>query len=190
MSSMHAIFLLLVVVAVLHGQKPDDCGEYACPSYTTVDNGDYEVRTYTGRSSWVKTGGRSFMGSGMMFMRLFRYINANNIKMTIPVLTKKQTGSSRIEMFFYLDEDTPPTPRSRSVSLVYMESKEFYVRSFTTPGGMWNWPSNSDFEREVAALRRDINDESLYDTAAYYRVGYTPPMHSEDRHSEVWLEKL
>jgi hypothetical protein len=69
--------------------------------------GSIEVRELpAGRWITTKVVGRYFERADGLFMRLFDYIKANDISMTVPV----QGGLTNAEMRFYLHEDAPSAP--------------------------------------------------------------------------------
>jgi len=194
------LILAAVPLAVLcQGGRPPLCTEYECPQYTSTDleqqsgeNTWNELRTL-GETRWVST---EYWWSSMAFWRLFRYIQGSNdqslkMDMTAPVLMGKREGGPKT-MQFFIGANVATVPRATGTwtpvtRLNWPAGTQFYVRTFYT---MDSYPSDSDNARELAALRTDVGNPTLYDGSIYYTAGYNSPMDRGQRRNEIWIPKL
>jgi len=127
-------------------------------------------------------------------MRLFRYIKGANdrkqkIKMTVPVINKKQhKSSSASEMSFFIpfaQQANAPKPTASDVYIQKLQSLCVYVRSF---GGWMKFNEQKNKKKLKNALNKDGLGNS-YRKDYYYTAGYDSPWKFLDRHNEIWFIK-
>lgn len=179
------------------GDLADKCnGRFRCPPIIppieTDETGDrdYEIRTYSSANwTWIGTE----YEQGVSFRKLFNYINANGIQMTIPV-PKKIRSDGNSTMYFYIPSVTDNVPRTNDPSIETTQPqlpRAFFVRKF---GGK---ATITDYRNNVDALMEDVAGDSTelnplnYNEDAWFKVGYDAPWAPVNgRLNEVWLEKL
>lgn len=135
-----------------------------------------------------------FTGNKNPFMRLFGYIQGANdkkekINMTVPVINKKDSTSSSIEMSFFIpfaQQANPPRPTASDVYIENMRPLCVYVRSF----GGWMWLSGRSNYAELKNALRNDGLENSYSKNYYYTAGYDSPWKIRNRHNEIWFIKL
>jgi len=183
---MRALALLLLAPALAVASKPAFCKSYDCPAFTSQALADnVELRTYS-PSTWASTSNSGNRQKRGMFMKLFRYIQGDNVQdenipMTVPVLTKVEPSST--SMMFYMP-GSPPQPRQSDVSLVNMGTTAFYVHTFRTYG----WTSQGDYDEAAAELKAELTAQGrTWNQNVEYQVGYDSPW-TFFRHNEIWLE--
>ncbi|CAH1786585.1 unnamed protein product [Owenia fusiformis] len=177
-------------------KKPDFCNGLDCPSFKVIETTkDYELREYA-MSNWVTTqlsGIDYSQAQYTMFMRLFNYIQGNNVKkmkiaMTCPVIVRIIPGQGpacedNFTMSFFVPPSmaNPPKPTDPTVELTSMRSMRVYVRGF---GG---FATLQKYQDEALALGKAINDQSKYVTDHWFTGGYDAPFKLFNRHNEIWF---
>ncbi|XP_052073939.1 heme-binding protein 2-like [Mytilus californianus] len=178
-------------------KKPDFCNKLDCPEYKVIESSSgYELREYTA-THWVSTtlaGVDYSEASGIMFHRLFDYIQGKNAKkekiaMTAPVLVRLIPGpgpacESNFTMSFFMSNKVtdPPAPTDPTVALNSAPTFRAYVRQF---GGYVR--KIEDWIKEAQELFKSINDSSKYHTQFYFTAGYDSPFRIFKRHNEIWF---
>lgn len=202
--NMQLLFLAPLVVVLVAAQqdqpKPDYCGNYECPLFTSVSQGQYSIRTY-GDTFWLTTTVTSNTMDASraqkmgMFWKLFPYFNGQNtagtkVKMAVPSLTKveKRQSDNRydITMMFYVSGASPPEPNNPSVSLVSRPAGEVFVMEFPRT----SLPSKEMINTKANELMTAIGDVSQFDGNVYYSSAYQFPFTSKMKQYEVWMDKL
>jgi len=205
----NALCVLVLAVVTWTGDvtgqmtKPDWCTvstwwstkEYDCPLFSSEnipssDGGKTELRTYQPTVTWMSVGPGS--NENNMFMKLFDYIKANKIDMTIPVPKKYNVlpngRPALASMSFYIVENNPPQPTNGELYKETWTNKQMYTRSFSMSFGWWRWPSDSDFQRELGKLKKTLDAAGLaYKEGTYYQSQLSSPW-TFDKKGEVWLE--
>ncbi|XP_078612516.1 heme-binding protein 2-like isoform X2 [Branchiostoma floridae x Branchiostoma japonicum] len=179
---------------------PAFCNKLECPKYSTVKTTkDYEERIYKA-AKWTST-----IVSGMEynpavsegFMKLFSYIEGNNMKkavipMTAPVATKVEHGQgpyckTNFTVSFFVpfaDQADPPEPSAADVFTNPLPQMTAFVKSF---GG---FAKEKDWTETAQALAESLDNATIsYHKDFYYTAGYNSPFQLFDRHNEVWFIK-
>lgn len=119
-------------------------------AYEKTPVGSIEVRELpAGRWITTETEGRYFERSDGLFKRLFDYIKAHDISMTVPV----QGGLTQAEMRFYLGEDAASVPAETEVVRVVDEPAR-WVASIGARGAYTEANLNEAKQQLVAWLDR------------------------------------
>ncbi|XP_064411228.1 heme-binding protein 1-like [Latimeria chalumnae] len=193
-------------------ELPLFCHKLDCSKYTLVKQGDcseqkvpdrlpcgpfqtFEERSYEA-SHWMTTLVEGLQYEDAMydgFMRLFKYINGNNvagekIPMTAPVLVHVIPKGGDLDKNFTVSFFVPPasmSPPKPLDSRIYLDShlaQTVYVRSF---GG---YMEKSDFVANADALEEDLKAAGKSFNEKYYMsAGYDSPFRPLNRHNEVWF---
>ncbi|XP_074650992.1 heme-binding protein 2-like [Tubulanus polymorphus] len=174
---------------------PKFCNGLSCPEYDVVKKtDDYELRRYK-QSKWVSTQlvGIDYGMSAMrtMFMRLFNYIQGENvakqkIPMTCPVTTRFIPGAgpaceSNFTMSFYLPNPAS-APTNKDVFLSELPETLVYVRQFG--GYILRF---STWVEEAHKLAAAIGNEKAYHREFFYTAGYDAPFKLFNRTNEIWF---
>merc|ERR1711893_58184 len=176
--------------------KPPYCRGNDCPRFTVLEQGEgYELREYE-EAQWVSTETASVDGTDRpnLFMRLFRYIDGENVNnekipMTSPVVNKITPGSGPncetiFKQSFYIEysrQEDAPEPSADNVFLDKFAVVKVYVRSFS------GYATEDDYLRNLYLLADSIGDPAKFRTDHYMTAGYDSPFQPFNRHNEVWL---
>nr|XP_005992997.1 PREDICTED: heme-binding protein 1-like [Latimeria chalumnae] len=177
-------------------ELPLFCHKLDCSKYTLVKQYEtFEERSYEA-SHWMTTLVEGLQYEDAMydgFMRLFKYINGNNvagekIPMTAPVLVHVIPKGGDLDKNFTVSFFVPPasmSPPKPLDSRIYLDShlaQTVYVRSF---GG---YMEKSDFVANADALEEDLKAAGKSFNEKYYMsAGYDSPFRPLNRHNEVWF---
>ncbi|MDH3715325.1 MAG: heme-binding protein [Gammaproteobacteria bacterium] len=112
---------------------------------TAVD--EIEVRTLPA-ARWLTTemNGVYFDQSNELFMRLFDYIRANDVSMTVPVVSRLD----KAEMHFYISKDTPPHTLHNTAAVRLVDVPERQVVSIDGRG-FYSEANLTDAEADLLA---------------------------------------
>ncbi len=163
-SLLQSVTLILGTIATLtvHGYER---------AYEKTPVGSIEVRELpAGRWITTETEGRYFERSDGLFMRLFDYIKAHDISMTVPV----RGGLTQAEMRFYLGEDAASAPAETDVIRVVDEPAR-WVASVGARGAYTENNLNDAKQELVAWLDRKTEwraDGEPY--AVFWNGPFTP----------------
>ncbi|KAL8586443.1 hypothetical protein ACOMHN_050038 [Nucella lapillus] len=200
-----ALLLLSVALcAAVPSNLPAFCHGLDCPQFTVVNSTtDYELRHYEA-TKWVAVETAAATLDSVrreMFMKLSHYIDGSNVDhvkvpMTAPVLTKVTHGpgqscASNFTMHFMLPHDlwlTPVMPSDPSVKVVTIPAMDVYVKSFA------GFATDDDNIQHVMSLYQTLSSDTKtaasVDTKFYYTAGYDGPYRFDNRHNEVWVQRV
>lgn len=114
--------------------------------YEATAAGEIEVKTLPARKAMTADGsGAYFDGADSVFMKLFRYIDRNNVSMTVPV--ESEVAENRMRFFVGADDKSRSLTNADDVILA--EVPEQTVVSMGLRGGY----TKDTYDRGVAALK-------------------------------------
>lgn len=134
--------------------------------------GMIEIKTLPAATALVASGqGRYFERSDGLFMKLFRYIDANDVKMTVPVQAEIEPGA----MWFYVGSKDAGKDLQDTGGVRVVEIPERVVASIGARGGY----SEKNFTEARNKLDAWIGTQESYATAGdayaiYWNGPYVP----------------
>jgi len=208
---MKTVLAVLALVALsnampspyVESDKPAFCHKLDCPEYQVMNKTDaYELRCYK-TYFWASTTvtGIDYDKAGeVAFMRLFKYIQGENVKkvkiaMTVPVTATIQPGpgpvcASNFTYSFFVPFDYQSDPVPPTASDVFLDKQNLGCVYVAVYSGF------SDYKKVVKNVK-DLTEaldkaglKGTYRTDMYFTAGYDSPFVILDRHNEVWLMKI
>ena len=133
----------------------------------------FELRSYPAHVLAQVSVSGDFMSAGnMAFGPLVRYISANNIAMTAPVVQESLAGNSHLVSFVMpagMDVKSLPVPKDSRVSTLQVNETTVAARKF---GGGWN---EAKFEEQGRALLKAVEAAGLKTVGNLYWARFDPP---------------
>jgi len=171
----------------------DSRDNYEAAPYEVKSTGKYEERFYPA-NKWVcteKTAEKGVNVDNDMFMKLFRYISSESIKMTVPVSTQVSKGMGvkmiKHRMCFYIGQDhqaNPPKPTDKEVFIENRAAMTIFTRK--RPGFM----NDNTWKIEKVNMKGLLIAAGESFTPKHiWNVVYDSPMKFWDRRNEVWFQK-
>ncbi|XP_029192598.2 heme-binding protein 2-like isoform X2 [Acropora millepora] len=199
------VLLALVGLSVVQARpkEPDFCHGLECPHFKTVNKTDaFELRCYETDYKWASTivaGYEYDEAVRMGFMRLFNYIEGENVKklkiaMTAPVAVEIQAGQgpfckNNFTVNFFVPfkyQDNPVEPTSKSVFISSLKKFCAYVKSYGGYSNIKLIQENTEKLSE-ALVKAGLGDTFVKEV--FFYAGYDSPFRVFDRHNEVWFIK-
>jgi DNA gyrase inhibitor GyrI len=151
-------------------------------AYPKTPNGTIEIKTIPAAKLLVtEAPGGYFDRNNDMFMRLFRYISANDVSMTVPV----EAQIEKAEMKFYVGRDDSAKNLTEQAAVKVVNVPERTVVSIGIRGSYTKVTFEKNRDRLVAWLRENTRYRAAGDAyAVYWDAPFVPWFL---KHSEVHI---
>lgn len=183
------IVIIAVIVLIFYWNAGLSSGIETRPYTVEKTYEGFEIRQYSPVvMASVSEKGRMMETSNSSFRLLAGYIFGGNatgekIAMTAPVLMQHNGADTTTRMSFMMPSsylpDALPAPRTGDIEIHTESGYRMAVKSF---GG---FASNTDIEREAAALRALLSKHNIAYQGSVIYMGYNPPFQLINRRNEV-----